>query len=121
MGSACVKPTDASGNTRMYFFYILICYISVVQITSNKILGEWFDQEILNLSELKKRNLDFDVEISHLKLRQLAKKVSKYYDYIMPLQMNCFLEITIDDKPEYTFATEEALNTQEVEVKQNND
>ena len=59
-------------NSKASFTYN---HLSIVTITSDKVLGEWWGKEVLDINELHEKELKFDVEISHLKLRELHTEV----------------------------------------------
>lgn len=51
---------------------------SVVSITSETVAGEWWGQQVLDIADLHDKELEFEVMITHLKLRELSSAVSHY-------------------------------------------
>ncbi len=49
---------------------------SIVTINSKTVAGEWFGQQVLDIADLHNKELEFEVTIHHLKLRELAQSVS---------------------------------------------
>ena len=45
-------------------------------ITSKTVAGEWWGQQVLDIADLHEKELEFEVLIYHLKLRELPKAVS---------------------------------------------
>ncbi len=54
---------------------------SIVTIKSDDVLGEWWGKQVLDIKDLHEKDLEFDVSIQHLKLRELSSAViiSKFY------------------------------------------
>ena len=48
----------------------------VVCITSQIVAGEWFGQKVLDIEDLHQKELEFEVLIHSLKLRELSESVS---------------------------------------------
>ena len=45
-------------------------------ITSKTVAGEWFGQQVLDIPDLHKKELEFDVMIHSLKLREMVAPVN---------------------------------------------
>ena len=58
----------------------------------------------MDIEDLHEKYLEFDVTIQHIKLRELATKVNFNINHIL-LQMDCFLEIMIDEQEDHKFVT----------------
>jgi hypothetical protein len=77
-----------------------------VTIKSDKVLGEWWGQQVLDIKDLHEKYLEFDVTIQHIKLRELSSKVKLTFKRFTPhLKMDCFLEIVIDEQEDHKFVT----------------
>ena len=50
-------------------------FFSIVTITSEKVLGEWWGQQVLDIKDLHDKLFEFDVTIQHIKLRELSATV----------------------------------------------
>lgn len=48
-------------------------------ITSKIVAGEWFGQQVLDIPDLHKKELEFDVMIYSLKLREIVSPVRLFY------------------------------------------
>ena len=44
-------------------------------ITSKTVAGEWWGQQVLDIADLHDKELEFEVIIYHLKLRELSSSV----------------------------------------------
>jgi hypothetical protein len=77
---------------------------------------EWFGREAFDIEDLHSKELEFEVYINQLKLREIVTNV------LIPiltnlLQLNCFLEISVNDEPTFTFRTSESLKSNNVFVR----
>ncbi|CDW81936.1 duf1765 domain containing protein [Stylonychia lemnae] len=88
---ACASTSNANNN--------------IVTITSKTVAGEWFGQQVLDIADLHEKELEFEVSIYQIKLRELAQS------------LNCYLEIQIDDDPELKFETSVSMNSNNVQWK----
>jgi len=48
---------------------------SIVTITSKTVAGEWWGQQVLDIADLHGKDLEFEVLIYHLKLREMPRAV----------------------------------------------
>lgn len=68
-------PTYRHQGEKVRTFYLPSSF-SIVTITSKTVAGEWWGQQVLDIADLHEKELEFEVLIYHLKLRELSKSVS---------------------------------------------
>ena len=75
---ACVAgqqyPTDSKA-----LLFLQHHFYSIVTITSKTVAGEWWGQQVLDIADLHDKELEFEVLVYHLKLRELQRAVSKLH------------------------------------------
>jgi hypothetical protein len=55
--------------------FINYLHCSIVEITSKDIAEDWFGAEVFDIEDLHSKELEFEVIISSLKLREMVKNV----------------------------------------------
>ena len=60
---------------------------SIIEITSKDICEDWFGTQVFDIVDLHLKELEFDVIINSVKLRELTKNV-----FISSLIITCYLD-----------------------------
>ncbi len=63
-------------HTNSFYAKLTVWFFSIVKITSDMVFKERWGKQVLDINELHEKMLEFEVVISHLKLRELHTQVS---------------------------------------------
>jgi hypothetical protein len=75
MGQQCLAPTDSKPSLAKGYLISSSSFRNIVEITSKDIAEDWFNPSVIDIEDLHLKEIEFEVVISNIKLREMHKNV----------------------------------------------